>query len=83
MTTARARTRRSPARAARQHSSPGSAPGSPQTRLPWWAAALPVLAFAVLLGLMLGGPEANAAQQQAGGAVLASVLERLAQALLG
>jgi hypothetical protein len=27
-----------------------------QTRLPWWAVALPVVAFAVLLALLSGGP---------------------------
>lgn len=32
-------------------------PGGPgaQTRLPWWALALPALAFAVLLALFTGG----------------------------
>ncbi|WP_314172954.1 hypothetical protein [Streptomyces winkii] len=84
MATARARSRRSvsPAQPARQH----SPPGAHATRLPWWAAALPVLAFVLLLALLLGGSEAGAAQRQAGGAggeVIVAVLERVAQALLG
>ncbi|MBM9505703.1 hypothetical protein [Actinacidiphila acididurans] len=33
---------------------PGGGPGA-QTRLPWWALALPALAFAVLLALFTGG----------------------------
>jgi hypothetical protein len=84
MTTARARSHRSAPQApsVRQHSPPASG----RTQLPWWAAVLPVLAFALLLALLLGGSEAGAAQQQpegAGGALIAAVLERVAQALLG
>jgi hypothetical protein len=95
MTTARThtRTRPSPAVAALRshappsaptsHSGAGGAPASGQTRLPWWAAVLPVLAFAVLLALLLGGGEASAAEQQSGSRVVAEILERVAQALLG
>ncbi|MEE1941510.1 hypothetical protein V1L54_19210 [Streptomyces sp. TRM 70361] len=32
------------------------------TRLPWWAVALPALAFAVLLSLAAGGGDAEAAE---------------------
>ncbi|OEU88731.1 hypothetical protein DB35_19635 [Streptomyces abyssalis] len=65
----------------RQHSPPGAG----RTRLPWWGAALPVLAFTLLLALLLGGSEAGAAQQaeSPAGEVIAAVLERVANALLG
>lgn len=33
----------------------GRTPGSVQTRLPWWAVALPAVAFAALLLLITGG----------------------------
>lgn len=84
MTTARVRSRRhrSQAPSAREHSPPGTY----GTRLPWWAAALPVLAFALLLTPLLGGTGASAAERQtqgAGGELFAAVLERVAQALLG
>jgi hypothetical protein len=36
-----------------------------QTRLPWWAVALPVLAFAVLLAVLSGG-SAHASGAQSG-----------------
>ncbi|MFF8828755.1 hypothetical protein [Streptomyces sp. NPDC015131] len=44
----------------------GPAAGAPAagpagSRLPWWAVALPVLAFAVLLALLTGGGQARAA----------------------
>jgi hypothetical protein len=101
MTTARVRSRRSassapsagrPSTSASSRLSPSSRPSpvsssvAEQPRLPWWAAALPVLAFALLLSLLLGGTGASAAQQQAesaGAEVVAAVLERVAQALLG
>ncbi|SCK21989.1 hypothetical protein [Streptomyces sp. WMMB 322] len=81
MTTARARSHRSASQApsVRQHSPPPAR----RTRLPWWAPVLPVLAFALLLALLLGGGEADAAQQQPGGELIAAVLERVAQVLLG
>jgi hypothetical protein len=84
MTKAPAHSHRSapPPRSARQHSPPVAG----RTRLPWWAAALPVLAFALLLTLLLDGSEAGAAQRQAGsagGEVIAAVLVRVAQVLLG
>lgn len=43
----------------------GPAVQTAQTRLPWWALALPSLAFLALLTLLLAAPEARAA---AGGA---------------
>jgi hypothetical protein len=54
-------------------------PAEPQTRLPWWALALPVTAFAVLLAL-LGGGSAQASATASGGdlfARLASLLGAL------
>lgn len=86
MTTHRARSHRtaSPASAVRS-GRPGALPPVAGARLPWWAAALPVPAFAVLLALLLGGPDANAAQGATGPgtAIVIAVLERVAQALLG
>jgi hypothetical protein len=46
-----------------------------QTRLPWWAVALPVLAFAVLLAVLSGG-SAHASTESS-----ADVLGRLATML--
>lgn len=53
-------------------------------RLPWWAAALPVVAFALLLTLLLGGSGADAAPHTGNsvGELLAAVLEQIAYALL-
>lgn len=80
MTTARTSSR-PPEPAARRHPPRGRV----GTRLPWWAAVLPVLAFALLLALLLGGPEAGAAEPagSAGGEFLMAVLERVAHALRG
>jgi hypothetical protein len=50
-----------------------------QSRLPWWALALPTLAFLVLLGLVARPDEAHAAVASPG---LAGLVDRLA-ALLG
>ncbi|GAA2462230.1 hypothetical protein [Streptomyces macrosporus] len=38
------------------------AAGGVDARLPWWAVTLPVIAFAVLLALTVGGGEAGAAE---------------------
>ncbi|MGV9250150.1 hypothetical protein [Streptomyces sp. NPDC003697] len=38
-----------------------AAPGGTDTRLPWWALALPVLAFTTLLVLLLNPSHAQAA----------------------
>ncbi|WP_019885210.1 hypothetical protein [Streptomyces purpureus] len=50
---------------ARTHTRPRPLPrattGGAVTRLPWWAFALPMAAFAVLLLLMAGSGEAHAA----------------------
>ncbi|MDQ0990120.1 hypothetical protein [Streptomyces sp. V3I7] len=40
---------------------PAATRGGAETRLPWWALALPALAFACLLGLILNPSEAQAA----------------------
>ncbi|MFE3637030.1 hypothetical protein [Streptomyces sp. NPDC059168] len=53
-------------------------PGGADSRLPWWALALPALAFAVLLALILNPSDAHAA---AGDPAVAQLLER-AQRLL-
>ncbi|GAA2081262.1 hypothetical protein GCM10009801_40050 [Streptomyces albiaxialis] len=57
-------------------------PGGVQTRLPWWAVALPAVAFVALLALLVGGGEANAAEQP-GGSLFVAVLEQLRDALPG
>ena len=55
-----------------------------QTRLPWWAVALPVLAFAVLLILLVGGGRADAADQQGPAhRPVAHVLDGFEQVLAG
>ncbi len=43
----------------------------PQTRLPWWAVALPVIAFATLLAL-LGGGSADASTAASGSGIFSS-----------
>ncbi|MER7476799.1 hypothetical protein ABTX60_03915 [Streptomyces sp. NPDC126510] len=45
-------------------------------RLPWWALALPVLAFAALLALILNPSDAHAA---AGEPVISHLFERIQQ----
>ncbi|PJE98348.1 hypothetical protein CUT44_06405 [Streptomyces carminius] len=52
------------------HAPPGrpsrrTAGRSAATRLPWWAVALPALAFVVLLSLTAGGGDAEAAEPSA------------------
>jgi hypothetical protein len=78
-TAARTRARPSPGAAPVRKRVP---PDSAHTRLPWWAAVLPVLTFVLLLGV-LGGGEADAAQHQPGIDVLAEILQRVEQALRG
>ncbi|MFJ5266427.1 hypothetical protein ACIQAC_38835 [Streptomyces sp. NPDC088387] len=46
------------------------------TRLPWWALALPTLAFITLLALILNPADAHAA---GGAPAISQVLERLEQ----
>ncbi|CAL9574809.1 hypothetical protein [Streptomyces sp. enrichment culture] len=66
---------------ARTHPRPHPAPrgGGPGIRLPWWALALPTLAFVTLLTLVLNPSEAHAA---AGEPAIAHLVER-AQQLMG
>ncbi|MGV9555771.1 hypothetical protein [Streptomyces sp. NPDC003401] len=46
------------------------------TRLPWWALALPTLAFVALLALILNPSDAQAAS---GGPALADLVDRVRQ----
>ena len=50
--------------------------GGVDIRLPWWALALPALAFVVLLALMLNPTDAQAAS---GDPAIAHLFERLQQ----
>jgi hypothetical protein len=50
--------------------------GSVDIRLPWWALALPTLAFVVLLALILDPADAHAAS---GTPVVTQFLERIQQ----
>ncbi|MGA5409199.1 hypothetical protein ACPCSC_18275 [Streptomyces lavendulocolor] len=52
--------------------------GTAVTRLPWWAVVLPVLAFAVLFGLIAGGGEAHATD---GDPAVGRILERIQHTL--
>ncbi|MER6439937.1 MULTISPECIES: hypothetical protein [unclassified Streptomyces] len=62
---------------ARTHTRPHPAtPGRVEIRLPWWAVALPALAFATLLLLLLNPADAHAA---AGDPALTHLFERLQQ----
>ncbi|MGW1588725.1 hypothetical protein [Streptomyces sp. NPDC002386] len=63
----------------RTHTRPHPATtGGVGIRLPWWALALPVLAFAVLLALILNPSEAHAA---GGDPAITQLLERAQQLL--
>ncbi|MFE9340408.1 hypothetical protein [Streptomyces sp. NPDC007063] len=53
-----------------------------QTRLPWWGALLPVVGFALLLVLLVGGGQADAAQRAADSPLL-SFLTHLWGSVLG
>lgn len=55
------------------HTRPRPVAGGVDIRLPWWALALPALAFVALLVLMADPPEAHAA---AGRPALAYLLEQ-------
>ncbi|MFD5654103.1 MULTISPECIES: hypothetical protein [unclassified Streptomyces] len=55
---------------------PQATRGGVDTRLPWWALALPVLAFVALLLLILNPADAQAAAEQP---ATAHLLERLEQ----
>ncbi|QNP62631.1 hypothetical protein IAG43_06565 [Streptomyces genisteinicus] len=58
-----------------QTSVPLRTSGAGAVRLPWWALALPVLAFVALLTLIAGPAEAHAAGGSAPGA--GQVIERI------
>jgi hypothetical protein len=63
----------------RSHS---QAAGSVDTRLPWWALALPMLAFAVLLLVIAGPGQAQAAAgDPAGDPAVGQLFERVQQTL--
>ncbi|MFF8292345.1 hypothetical protein ACF068_24355 [Streptomyces sp. NPDC016309] len=70
---ARTQQRRTPAIPVGRASSGGA-----DTRLPWWSLALPVLAFAVLFGLLTGSGEAHAA---GGDPAVARILEQIQHTL--
>ncbi|MFF9487607.1 hypothetical protein [Streptomyces sp. NPDC014676] len=62
---------------ARTHTQPHPAPrGAVATRLPWWALALPTLAFVALLTLVLNPADAHAA---VGDPALTHLVERAQQ----
>ncbi|MDN3263025.1 hypothetical protein QWJ26_25080 [Streptomyces sp. CSDS2] len=62
---------------ARTHSRPHPATtGGAGTRLPWWALALPALAFVALLALILNPSDAQAA---GGDPAIVRLLERVQQ----
>ncbi|WLW56097.1 hypothetical protein [Streptomyces sp. YU58] len=54
--------------------------GGVDMRLPWWALALPTLAFVVLLALMLNPSDAHAAT---GDPTVTRLLEHLRQLIAG
>ncbi|BCM65959.1 MULTISPECIES: hypothetical protein [Streptomyces] len=65
---------------ARTPTRPHPAPmGGVDIRLPWWALALPALAFLVLLALILNPSDAHAA---GGDPAIARLLERAQQLLV-
>ncbi|MCX4760984.1 hypothetical protein OG562_08390 [Streptomyces sp. NBC_01275] len=55
---------------------PAAAPGGVDIRLPWWALALPTLAFVTLLVLILNPVDAQAA---AGDPAITHLVERVQQ----
>ncbi|MFG3163195.1 hypothetical protein ACGFY8_25370 [Streptomyces sp. NPDC048232] len=59
---------------------PRATRGGADSRLPWWALALPVLAFVTLLLLILNPADAQAATEQP---AIAHLLERLLQLTVG
>jgi hypothetical protein len=66
---------------ARTHTRPHPATtGGVNIRLPWWALALPTLAFVVLLALMLNPTDAQAASSSP---AITHLLERAQQLIAG
>ncbi|MGX4693017.1 hypothetical protein [Streptomyces sp. JNUCC 63] len=64
---------------ARTHTRPHPATtGGVDSRLPWWALALPVLAFVALLALILNPADAHAA---AGGPAITQLFQRVQELL--
>ncbi|MEU2601822.1 hypothetical protein ABZ678_20010 [Streptomyces hirsutus] len=62
---------------ARTHTRPHPAPrGGVDLRLPWWALALPALAFVALLTLLLNPADAHAATAEPG---ITHLIERAQQ----
>ncbi|MET8904046.1 hypothetical protein [Streptomyces sp. NPDC004538] len=59
---------------------PRATRGGVDSRLPWWALALPVLAFVTLLLLILNPADAQAATEQP---AIAHLLERLLRLTVG
>ncbi|WP_186779971.1 hypothetical protein [Streptomyces salinarius] len=59
-----------------QTRSPQATRGGVDIRLPWWAVALPVLAFVALLLLILNPADAHAAAEQP---AIAQLLEQVEQ----
>ncbi|WP_411085780.1 hypothetical protein [Streptomyces sp. 061-3] len=58
--------------------SPRPASAGVEVRLPWWAVALPAVAFAALLLLISGSGEAHAAT---GDSAIGQLLERIVELL--
>lgn len=56
---------------------PQATRGGVDIRLPWWAVALPVLAFVALLLLILNPADAHAAAEQPAIAILLERVEQL------
>jgi hypothetical protein len=55
--------------------------GAVDVRLPWWAIALPAIAFAALLLLLTGPSDAQAVSGSGAGGALSQFLELLRQTL--
>lgn len=83
LTSDRSRNRPAPG-ATRSDATPsdGRRSDAAQTRLPWWALLLPVLGFVLLLVLLVGGGQADAAQRAADSPLL-SLLAHLWGSLVG
>ncbi|MHA5054718.1 hypothetical protein [Streptomyces sp. SD15] len=65
---------------ARTHTRPhGATPGRVEIRLPWWALALPTLAFITLLLLILNPADAHAA---GGDPAITDLFERIQRTVL-
>ncbi|GLW13277.1 hypothetical protein Stsp01_00200 [Streptomyces sp. NBRC 13847] len=65
------------------HRSSAARPPRPRPRLPWWALALPVVSFAVLLALVAGSSRAGAAEVPQGLGPLLEILARIVRSGAG